>query len=111
MFLLGIGQTLRLKGAQGTDDTETGVARLNDIVNVAELGSLIRIGEILGLFIHLFGNELGALFGILDLRDFLAIQHLNGTAGTHHGDFGGRPSIVHVVAQLLAAHHKVRTTV
>ena len=53
MFLLGIGQTLRLKRTQGTNDTETSVARLDDIVDVAELGSLVGVGELLGVFIHL----------------------------------------------------------
>ena len=58
MFLLGVGEALRLKGAQGTDDTETGVARLDDIVDVTELGSLVGVGELLGVFIHLLGDKL-----------------------------------------------------
>ena len=111
MFLLGVGEALRLKRAQGTDDTETGVARLDHVVDVTELGSLVRVGELLGIFIHLLGNELGTLFGVLDFGNLLAIEHLDSTAGTHHGDLGGRPSVVDVVAQLLAAHHEVRATV
>ncbi len=66
MFLFGVGEALRLKGAQGTDDTETGVARFDHIVDVTELGSLVRVGELLVVFIHLFGNELSALLRILD---------------------------------------------
>ena len=53
MFLLWVGQTLGLEGTQGADHAETGVARLDDIVDVAELGCLVRVGELLGVFIHL----------------------------------------------------------
>ena len=51
MFLLGVGEALRLKGAQGTDDAEAGVARLDYVVDVTELGSLVRVGELLAIFL------------------------------------------------------------
>ena len=56
---------------QGPDDPEPGVARFDDIVDVAFLSSLIRVAEEFVVFGLLFGLDL-LLFGrILDRFDFL----------------------------------------
>ena len=49
MFLGRVLQTLVLERLKGADDSETGVARLDDIVDVAILGSHVRVGEHLAI--------------------------------------------------------------
>ena len=39
------------------------------------------------------------------------MQHLHGTAGTHHGDLGRRPYVVDVAADVLRRHDDVSTAV
>jgi len=45
MLLSGQGITLGSELSQTATDAETGIARLNHVINVAILGCLIRISE------------------------------------------------------------------
>ena len=108
MLLGGQRVTLGSQLGQSTTDAETGVARLNHIVNVAILGSLIRIGEQFVVLILLLGDEgLDILAGFLLGLGFLGIEHSSGTGGTHHCNLCGGPCGVQVGVQLLGAHHDV----
>ena len=74
---------------QTAANAETGVARLDDIVDVAVLGSLLRIGkELVVLALLLSDAGLDILAGLLLGLGFLGVEHGGGTAGTHHGNLG-----------------------
>ena len=61
MFSLRVLELLGLQLGQCTDDAEAGVARLDNVVDVAILGCIVRVGEELGILGLLLGNEcLGA---------------------------------------------------
>ena len=112
MFLGGQGVALGSELCQAAADAETGVARLNHIIDVAILGCLIRISEELVVLVLLLGDEgLHVLTGFLLGLCLLGIQHGSGTRGTHHGDLGRGPCVVQVGVELLGAHHDVRATV
>lgn len=49
-----IGSQFALGHFQGLDQFETGLAGKDDFVYISFLGSLIRIGEIRGIFFELF---------------------------------------------------------
>ena len=65
---------------EGADDAETGVARLDDVVDIALVGSIVRIAEQVFVLLLLLGNDGGlGLWGLGSLQ-FLAVEHLDGTA-------------------------------
>ena len=53
MLLGRVGKFLVLQLCQCADHAETCVARLDDIVNVTELGSLVGVGEEFGVLVLL----------------------------------------------------------
>ena len=55
MLLSRVSQFFGLQLLQCTDDAETGITRFNHIINVTIFGSIVRIGEQLGLFSFFFG--------------------------------------------------------
>ena len=57
MLLGGEGVALRCELSQTAADAETGITRLDDIVDVAILGSLIRVGEKLVVLVFLLSDE------------------------------------------------------
>ncbi len=112
VFLGGQGVALGSELGQTAADAETGVARLNHIIDVAILSCLIRIGEELVVLVLLLGDEgLHVLTSFLLGLSLLGIQHSSSTRGTHHGDLSRGPCVVQVGVELLRAHHDVRTTV
>ena len=93
---------------KGADHAEAGVARFDDVVDVAVLSSVVGVGEKVGVFLFLLFLESCGIFVFLG---FLGIEHAYSTFGSHHCDFGGRPGVVHIAAELLAAHHDVASAV
>ena len=80
-MLLG-GQTLALSGQLGqcAADAEASVAWLNHIVDVAISGCLIWIGEELGVFFLLLGEECFHVLSCIFLSlGFLGAEHCNGS--------------------------------
>lgn len=57
MFLCWVGESLTLKLCQCADDAEPGVARLDDIINIAVLGRIVRVGKEIGVFVLLLLDE------------------------------------------------------
>ena len=57
MLLCGQALLLRCKVSQTSADAESGVSRLNDIVDIAILGSLIGIGKEFGILLFLLCQE------------------------------------------------------
>ena len=60
-----VGQTLGLQLGQGTDDTETRVARFDYIVDITVFSSLVRVREELVVFGFFFGQESFRVLGFL----------------------------------------------
>ena len=106
-----VGQTLVRERLQRADDPIARVARLDHVVDVAEPGSHVRIGELIAILGFLLGDELGLLLLVLDRGDLLRQQHFDCALGAHHGDLGRRPCVVDVAAQMLRAHHAVGAAV
>ena len=108
MLLGRVGQFLCRQLLQSADDAETRVARFDYIVDIAVFCCVVRVAE-----------EVGVLFFLLcdvGLRVFLSlgffhIKHFGSTRRTHHGDFSRWPCVVHIAAELLAAHHDVASAV
>ena len=86
---LGKGSILGLKNLKGVDDPGAGLIGLDDVVDVASLGRLQRVGErflVLGcLFLAVLASE-----DDLD-RSFCA----------HDGDLSRRPRVIEIALQML----------
>ena len=108
MLLGRVSQFLCSQLLERTDDAETSVARLNYIIDVTILGSIVRIAEQVGVFLFLSGN---VGFRIFLFFSFLHIEHFGSTGSTHHSNFCRRPCVVHIATQLLTAHHNVATAI
>ena len=68
------------------NDTESGVPRFNDIVNVAHLGCLIRVAEEVIVLVLLLLGEFCSLFRIFYGLELLAMENLYCSVGSHYGD-------------------------
>ena len=111
MLLGGILDTLVMKFFKCTNHAETGVAWLDDIVDVALVGGIVRIAEeLLVLGLLLLDNLLLGLGGVGCL-EFLALEYLHSTTGPHHCNLGRGPSVVDITTKLLAAHNDVGTAI
>ena len=108
MLSLRILKLLGLQFCQCADDAEAGVARLDNVINVAILGGIVGVGEELGVLGLLLGNECLGVFLLLCL---LSIKHCSSTTSTHNSNFCRGPCIVHIATELLTAHHDMATTV
>ena len=87
MLLGRVVYLLVVQLVEGTDDAETRVAGLDDIIDVAILSSLIWISELVGVFLLLLSQEcLYILASFLLSLSFLTAENGNGTAGTHYGN-------------------------
>ena len=82
MFLGWIGQSFCSKRLECPDYAETGVARFDDIVDVAVLGSVVGVGEFLFVFGFLGCYECGLFCRIFYFGDFTGEENLYCTAGT-----------------------------
>ena len=61
MFLRGVLQTLRSQRLQGADHTETRVARLDHVVDIAVACGVVGVGELVVVLLLLLGDELRLL--------------------------------------------------
>ncbi len=64
---------------QGADHAEPGVARLDDVVDVALLGRLVRVAEEFVVFRLLLRLDLGPLGRVFDGLEVLGVQHVHRT--------------------------------
>ena len=78
MFFRRIGVFLCLERLQGSDDAEACVARLDDIVDVAEFRRIVRICEFVAIFTFFLCRELCAFLGVFYSGDFLAVEDFDG---------------------------------
>ena len=76
-----VGQTLVRERLQRTDDPIARVARFDHVVDVAEPGGHVRVGELIAVLGFLPGDELGLLLLVLDRGDLLRQQYLDRALG------------------------------
>ena len=58
MLFRRIGQFLGLQLLQGADNAETRVARFDNIIDIAILGCIVRIGKQFGIFSFFFSPSM-----------------------------------------------------
>lgn len=87
---------------KGLDKSQTRFLRQDDIVDVTQFGSTVRVGELLSVFD--FRLRLLLIVGFV-------VEDVDSTVGTHHGDFSRRVGEVDVRARVFAAHDDVGTTI
>src|SRR2546428_1210616 len=86
MLLGRVPVALVLQHLERADEARARVGGLDDLVDVAELGGLVRVGE--GL--PVLGDQALALGGgILRPPDLVAEDDVDGAAGPHDRDLGG----------------------
>ena len=87
---------------QCLNQTFASLSRINDFVNISQLGSLIRSGKL--FFVG---------FQFLGLCCFVSFaeQDIDGAVRTHHSNFCTWVSEVHVSSGLLGVHYDISTTV
>ena len=108
VFLRGIGHAFGGKLLQCADNAETGIAGFDYVVDIAVFRCIVGVAEKLVVFGLLLGKH---LLGVVRCLGFLGVEYFYGACTAHYGDFRRRPCIVHVAAQLFAAHHDVRAAV
>ena len=99
---------LGAKQPQRPGDLDSSFMGVDHRVDVATLSGEVRIGQL----VFVLGDQPGTHgFRIAACREFLAIQDVDCSLGTHHGDLGRGPRQVEVRTEMLGAHHVVRAAV
>src|ERR1700733_10404353 len=108
VLLAGHGIYLRRQQAQGSDNSGASLPGIDHVIQESVLGGNKRIGETL---FKLF--RLGAAHGVRigSARELTAVDDVDGSFGSHNGDFGSWPSQVDVRAKVLRAHDAVSAAV
>src|SRR5215212_4053118 len=106
VLLRGIAVALALEGLQRVNEPRSGVAGVDDVVEVATSGRNVGVGELLAIILD---PPVGRAGRVVALSDLLAVQDFDGALGAHDGDLRRRPRNVEVSANVLGAHHVVRT--
>src|SRR6266849_2008958 len=104
MLLRRVPVALVLQHLEGADQARAGIDGLDDLVDVAELGGLVRIGERAAVV----GDQALALGGgVLRLLDLVPEDDVDRAVGAHDRDLGGGVGEVHVAADVLGRHDVV----
>ena len=99
---------LVLEHVEPANQLQAGLPRVDDLIDVSQLGRPERIRKLLAVL----GRELGApLIGQIGAGDFVAIDDVDGPVGAHHGDLGGRPGEIEIGANVLRRHDVVGAAV
>lgn len=86
MFLRGVLQTLRSQRLQGADHTETRVARLDHVVDIAVACGVVGVGELVVVLLLLLGDELRLLLRFVgQLLQLLAVMGASGAVEVLYG--------------------------
>ena len=88
MFLCRNVLLLARKLLESAADAETGVPRLDNVVDVSLLGCLVRVAEEILIFLFLFLFDTFLLVRILYGLDVLGVKDSYGSVCTHHGNLG-----------------------
>lgn len=94
MLLPRVLELLVAQHGEGPADAAAGVARLDDVVDVAARRRHERVGELLAVL-------LGARLDLGQVADVAAEDDLHRPLRPHHRDLGGRPGVVDVGADVL----------
>lgn len=98
MFLPRVFQRLVPQFPEAQGNPPPRGMRINHLVNKALARRHKRVGETVFIFLRLHR---------LLLRAQAAKDNLHRALGAHHRDFGGRPGIVQIAAQMLRCHHVI----
>ena len=102
MFLRRIRLVLVAAAFETSDDCLACISWRDDVVDVAEFGSAVRVAELSLILL----DALSLLFW-----SFFAVEDADSSLGSHHSDLCTLVSKVDVSTELLAVHHDVCTTV
>src|SRR5258705_9696160 len=80
---------------QRLDQALSGFARMDDGIHEPALGSHVGIGEAVAELFHLLGPH---RFPVGRVFELALVDDVYGALGSHHGDLGGRPGVVHIGA-------------
>ena len=94
-----LGSVLGLEDLQGISYQITGAGRHHDVIYITALSCLKWVSKGVLVICSL-------LFNILTSED-----DLDGTLGSHDGDFSGGPRVVEVSVEMLGAHHIIGATI
>ena len=94
-----LGSVLGLEDLQGISYQITGARRHHDVIYITALSCFKWVSK--GVLV--IGS---LLFNILTSED-----DLDGTLGSHDGDFSGGPRVVEVSVEMLGAHHIIGATI
>ena len=94
-----------------SDYAEAGVARLNNIVNIAILRGIVWIGKLVFVFFFAFLYKFFALGRIGYTRQLFIVKYFNGSLWTHYSNFSTRPCIVDVATQMFRTHYTISSAV
>src|SRR5690606_39865407 len=98
MLLRRVPVPLALQAFESVDETGPGVTRIDDIIEIAAARGDVRMREMLPILLDLRIGRGGRVFGF---RDFPAIEDLDGSLRSHHGDLRRWPCDVEVAANVL----------
>ncbi len=98
MLLCGIHILFCCQRLEGPDHPETGIPRLDYIINVTVLGSIVWICEFLLILQFCSLDEFSLRILICKFADLFVLQNFNGSLGSHHCNLGCRPGIIQVAA-------------
>src|SRR6266576_2859994 len=99
MLARRVAVALGLQRGEGGDQPGAGVARVDDVVEVAPRGRLVGMRELLAILVD------------LRLGRFALVEDFDRALGAHDGDLRGGPGDVVVPADVLRVHHVVRAAV
>src|SRR2546427_6693482 len=99
MLARRVAVALGLQRGEGGDQPGAGVARVDDVVEVAPRGRLVGMRELLAILVD------------LRLRRFALVEDFDRALGAHNGDLRGGPRNVVVPADVFGVHHVVRPAV
>ena len=100
MLLPRVLELLVLQHGEGPADAKAGVVGHDDVVDETAMAGDEGIGEF-------FAVLLGAPLDLLGVVQIGAEDDFDRALGSHDGDFGSRPGVVHIAAQMLRAHHVI----
>jgi len=108
MLLGGVDHLLGSELLESADNTESCVARLDDVIDISVTCCIVGVAEEFVVLCFLLSEH---FCGVIAGFCFFGVEHFYGAGTTHNGDFGCRPCIVHVATELLAAHHDMAAAI
>src|SRR5262249_56262768 len=100
VLLPGVLNRLVAQHVESAADASARVARQDHLINVAAFGGSEGIGEAVLVFFDTCGD-------FPWIAKVCPVEDLNCPFGSHDRDLSRRPSVIHIPADMLGAHHVV----